>query len=214
MADRGKFIVIEGLDGAGTTSITLDLQAHFEALGEGIVAEREPYSEELTPTLQRFISGEFEDPGWRAMSLLFSADRLIHCKDIDAVLELGAHVVCDRYIGSTVAYQTAFAPDDEKEEAVELIQGPLAKDTLKPDMTIFLKADVEVCSSRRGKSRFVEDYYEGVEFQKKVFKTYNEWIRRGVKNGEMIIVIDANRDYETVLQDCLVCVNALLEGKI
>jgi len=214
MTERGKFVVVEGLDGAGTTSITADLVRHFEALNRPCVSSREPYSEELTPTLRRFISGEFEDPGWRAMAMLFSADRLIHCNDLEQVLASGTSVICDRYVGSTIAYQTAFAPDEEKEEAKKLIEGQLSRGIIKPDFTLFLKADVEVCSSRRRGSRFVEDYYEAVEFQKKVSKTYEEWVNKSSINGEdLIIVIDANRKYELVLQDCLICFHVFFGGK-
>ncbi len=72
MAEQGKLIVLEGLDGAGTTSMSEEIVKHFSAQGISIVGTAEPYSPELEPVLRKFISGEYNDPGWRIMALLFT----------------------------------------------------------------------------------------------------------------------------------------------
>ena len=202
---RGKFIVLEGLDGAGTTSMSEEIAGHFQSRDKPMEISQEPYSSELSATLRKFISGYYADPGWRPMSLLFSADRLMHCKDLSTILAGGMNVVCDRYLGSTAAYQSAMAPEDEVDEAFWFITGPLSSGVLVPDLTLYLKADVEVCVQRREKDRTTEDYYERLEFQHKVAVAYDRWAQFEAERQDrkLLVVVDANQEYAAVKRDCL-----------
>lgn len=210
MAEKGKIIVLEGLDGAGTTSMSEEIHSFFGTT----VNTREPYSVELTPVLRKFISGEHPDPGWRVMSMLFSADRLMHCNDIRLVLE-SFDVVCDRYLGSTIAYQTAMAPEEEREEARKFISEQLSIGSIEPDLTLFLHVDPQTCADRRGKSREAEDYYERSEFQSRVAEEYEEWFTAAKKSGKGNYVrIDASQHYDVVAAACVEAAAELLgEGK-
>ena len=215
MLSRGKFIVLEGLDGAGTTTLT-------DMIRQGIVAEdlhccktREPYSDELTPVLRRFIRGEFENPGWRAMSMLFSADRIIHCRDIDYWLDLGMHVVCDRYVGSTIAYQSAMAEAGYQEEVMRIISGAFSVGILRPDLTIFLKADAETCAKRRANREGQEDFYEKLPFQKKVEAQYDIWLNTMAHAGPgLIVAVDATQPVEKVYKDCMSAVRLVIKEEV
>lgn len=209
MQTRGKFIVLEGIDGVGTTSMTKEITAHFSKQGMLVKASQEPYSDELGPVLRKFIQGDFKDPGWMPMALVFSADRLIHCQDIYELLSDGMSVVCDRYLGSTAAYQSAMAPLDEFEKALSFITGPLSDGVLIPDLTIYLKADVEVCVQRRAANRDTVDYYERLDLQHRVSHAYDSWVQFEAEREDrkLLVVIDANRPYEKVKRDCLASVD-------
>jgi len=214
MAEKGKLIVLEGLDGAGTTSMSEEIVKHFSGLGVPMVFTAEPYSPELEPLLRKFISGEYTDPGWRPMALLFGADRLIHCRDLVDVLAGGMNVVCDRYIGSTVAYQSALAHTDDRYDARAFIREHLSPGTLAPDLTLFLQADVKTCVGRRSKSRDTEDYYERVTIQYQVEEAYEVWLQESKDEGlGEYLAVDANRNYWSVRDDCFNAVENLLMDK-
>jgi len=211
MKSRGKFIVLEGIDGVGTTSMTREIRDHFSLHGFAIQSTKEPYSTELEMLLRRFITGEFQDPGWRPMSLLFTADRLIHCRDLDEVLAGGMSIVSDRYVGSTAAYQSALASVEEQEIALNYIMNSLGEGLLLPDLIIYLRGSVDICRDRMLRSRSVEDHYERIGFQHRVADMYERWVRREIQRNDdtLIVAVDADRPYGEVRADCLLAVNMI-----
>jgi dTMP kinase len=213
MVERGKFIVLEGIDGAGTTSMRNELRDYLLSRDMPVETTQEPYSELLEPLLRMCVQGEVNDPGWRVMSLLFTADRLIHCRDLGDVLEGGMNVVCDRFHGSTAAYQSALANLKDADAAMNYIMTSLSSDILTPDLTLFLKADVSVCAGRRASYRNVEDYYERLEFQERVAKSYDKWVEIEAQksNKNLVVIVDANRSYDLVRQDCQKAVDLVVD---
>lgn len=214
MSERGNFIVFEGLDGCGKSTIIKDLEHYYDRMGSHVVSSREPFSDEISGLLRDYISGKYPNPGWRAMSMLFTADRIIHCNHLAKLLEGGISVLSDRYIGSTVAYQTAIAPVLEKKEATKFIEDELSRGMIKPDLTLFLRADVETCAYRMLKSREGQDFYERKGFQKEVSKEYEAWIKRSISHGDKVIVVNAEQGYDSVLRDCRMCLDMYFGGKI
>lgn len=101
----GKFIVFEGLDGAGKSTQALRLLDYFRD-EKGI---RSHYTSEPTPHLiggliRSQIRGDWQSSN-ECLQLLFSADRLYHIeKEVIPLLQQGTHVLCDRYFLSTAAY--------------------------------------------------------------------------------------------------------------
>src|SRR5258705_309057 len=99
------FIVLEGLDGAGTTTQTERLAAALRARGQTVLATAEPTDGPVGRLLRRFLSGELEIEE-TAQALLFAADRLHHLQNqIEPTLAGGAIVISDRYYLSNLAYQ-------------------------------------------------------------------------------------------------------------
>lgn len=99
-----RFIVFEGIDGAGkTTQLDLLEKSLFE---QGIPVERtaEPTSGEIGKLLRRALSGELPKTP-EELALLFTLDRVEHNKAIEKTLADGKTVLCDRYYYSTIAYQ-------------------------------------------------------------------------------------------------------------
>jgi dTMP kinase len=108
---RGKFIVIEGCDGAGTTTQTKLLAERLRARGRTVVQTREPTDGAVGTLIRACAKGETlgrcgQPMPERAMALLFAADRVDHVdNEIFPALLRGAWVVSDRYLGSSLVYQ-------------------------------------------------------------------------------------------------------------
>jgi dTMP kinase len=114
-----RFIVFEGIDGAGTTTQTERLKAWLEDRGEKVVTTCEPsegpFGNMVRNALKRRIvvpsqgDGPDADVDPRVVALLFAADRLDH---LDAIirpaLALGWWVISDRYVDSSLAYQSIY----------------------------------------------------------------------------------------------------------
>ena len=107
MADRGRFITLEGGEGVGKST---QVQALSEALrqhGLDVLVTREPGGSEGAEKIRELLlDGEDDRWGARAEALLFAAARADHVhKTIAPALESGRWVLCDRFIDSSIAYQ-------------------------------------------------------------------------------------------------------------
>ena len=105
----GIFITFEGIDGSGKTTVSKILKARLEKDGYKAMLIKEPTE---TP-LGKFIRGEILGSGSAGAEdaltalFLFSADRTVHIDEIKAKLNCLDVIICDRFIDSTYAYQTA-----------------------------------------------------------------------------------------------------------
>ncbi|MEM0378307.1 MAG: dTMP kinase [Thermosphaera sp.] len=181
---RGRFIVLEGIDGAGKTTIANLLIKELSALGF-----ESAYTYEPTDSLiVKAVKGEYNSLRDAYIdALAFALDRLIHVKSIvNPLLEKGVIVVSDRYYYSSIAYQSAMGAPFEW--VVEL-----NKFALKPDLAIYLDIPPEVAIARRKglESRFPE--FEEVSFLSRVRDNY----KRMVSNG-WLIEVDATENLKTV----------------
>lgn len=109
---RGKFIVIEGADGAGTTTQAEALVSRLIAAGQRAHMTQEPSKGPIGKMIREMLAGHEEsDLSWRRLALLFAADRLHHYEtEIAPLLNDGVHVVSDRYLLSSLIYQSLHAP--------------------------------------------------------------------------------------------------------
>jgi dTMP kinase len=147
VTDRGEFIVLEGIDGTGKSSLCRELKAWLEGMGRSVVLTAEPTEHWLGGAVRR-ANGEGLDP--RTESLLFTADRCQHTLRISEWVEEGRTVICDRYFGSTVAYQGAALEGVMGENAVAWLMnmnGPVSR---RPDLTVLLTSDVGNAMRRVG----------------------------------------------------------------
>ena len=146
---NARFIVFEGLDGAGTTTQAARLHDHFTRHGAPGFLTNEPTPEPIGTFIRRLLTakepgsdGAPYRPAERAMALLFAADRLAHSRVIEAALAGGSHVVCDRYLLSSMAYQT-LDPAISGEWVMDVNRGCAV-----PDLTLFVAVPVDVCLAR------------------------------------------------------------------
>jgi len=162
MSGKGVFIVLEGIDGTGKSTISKKLKAWLEEKGREVVLTAEPTGDWLGMAVRR-ANNEDLDP--RTESLLFTADRCQHTLRIEEMLKQGKVVICDRYYGSTVAYQGAALEKDMGDNAVSWLlnlNGPVIR---HPDVTILLTSEPKVAMRRVGNrgvpSKFEREGYLG-----------------------------------------------------
>ena len=108
----GRFIVLEGIDGAGTTTQCARLAARLRAGKAPVRTTREPSDGPVGATIRQILAGRVvgaggRAPGWATMALLFAADRADHIDaEIEPFLSTGGTVISDRYDASSLAYQS------------------------------------------------------------------------------------------------------------
>lgn len=135
----GLFVVLEGIDGAGTTTQAKILHEYFETRGIRSELTNEPTDEPVGKLIRDSLSGRITSPrsntrvefSEKALCLLFAADRIEHSALIEASRARGTAVICDRYILSSIAYQTLDAAIKPK-RVIEVNEGCSI-----PDITFF-----------------------------------------------------------------------------
>ncbi|MGE0324298.1 MAG: dTMP kinase [Polyangiaceae bacterium] len=176
----GRFIVLEGIDGSGSTTHTKLLSKALRKDGHEVRTSCEPTGGPvgglIRQVLQRRLmvaDGDTVRPfAWSTMALLFAADRLDHLDSlILPALQDGAIVLSDRYDLSSLAYQSATAPGGA--EVVPWIRELNAR-AMRPDLTIVLDVSADVAEERRGRRGGAEELFEKREIQARLARLYLE----------------------------------------
>lgn len=174
-------IVLEGMDGAGTTTQADLLKIALANQGRNVLVEHEPTQAPIGALIRKLIGAAdahsralVED--WRTMALLFAADRQSHThRIIKPALAAGMTVICDRYQLSTLCYQMATA----HAHASDLFTTHTLRDWINdlaffcatPDVTFILEIPTSVALSRL-QQRANRDVYENAEFLSRVEQLY------------------------------------------
>jgi len=200
---RGRFIVVEGLDGAGTTSQASGLVNYLKSIGHKAHLTCEP-SKTLVGTLIRGILSKkytFDDPQY--IATLFLTDRIEHTKgEVIPLLEKGVDVVSDRYYHSS-AYQMASGMDLDYILAIH-------KGIIAPDLTLFLDIPAQTGMDRILKGRVVDpEIYETLGFLGKVQQQYYRINNALEARGEKIVSINGSMSLEEVTKSVQAEVNKL-----
>lgn len=188
-------MVLEGLDGAGTTTQTEMLCETLRGRGLQVVATAEPSQGPMGAVLRAHLAGELNlDP--LTTALCFTADRADHlARVVRPALADGAWVVCDRYLLSTLAYQGAEGVDRD------LVMAASATFDI-PALTVVLEvAEAEL--ARRLEARGGTDRYEARELAAALrasYQTSAELLRR---HGHRIEPVDGSGAPEEVLHRVL-----------
>ncbi len=185
-----RFLVIEGLDGAGTTTQCAALAQQLRAQGREVVTTREPSDGPIGKmirqalTRQLGLSAKQKKPLTpETLALMFAADRVDHvAREIEPALQRGAVVLTDRYLLSSLAYQGAQLPIAWVEE--------INARARVPDLTLFLEIDPELAAKRRAVRGGKAELYETRAIQKRTAKQYLAAIALRRKAGEKIVVLD------------------------
>jgi dTMP kinase len=173
---RGKFVVIEGIDGAGTTTQAARLAERLRALPRLVRATREPSDGPIGTLVRQVLTGRIvapdgRAPGWATMALLFAADRLDHVEaEIEPALASGAVVISDRYDASSLGYQSLMS-GKAGGGAMEWIRS-LNRHALRPDLTIVLDVGADVAAVRRESRGDAVQIYEQNEVQRALVAFY------------------------------------------
>ena len=203
----GMFIVLEGIDGAGTTTQAERLISWLNSQGRRAHFTCEPSDGTIGRMIRGALSGQLLGHGdallpAESLALLFAADRADHWhNEIEPLLRQGVDVVCDRYLYSSLAYQGL-----ELEEAwVESLNSRFAR----PDLLLFVKVSPEVASARRDTRGQASDRYEVNELQREIAKRYE---RICEANGAHFI--DGERSLDNVSAACYAAVETLRSHRV
>lgn len=214
MTTPGKLIVLEGIDGSGTTSVSKALVQRLNKAGVDTVWQCEPTNGAIGKFIRTILGHQATltvDPKSEAgaciMTLLFTADRIEHLAFIERTLAEGTWVVCDRYVVSTAVYQGLHLDTSVFRQlfTTAVVQRP-HKGLRKPDLSFLLDLDVETAVVRRywDKRRTVIEIYEDLRTQVDVAERYRDAFWSGgaeIWDGqEPVVVIDADRPFDQVLE--------------
>lgn len=186
----GRFIVLEGIDGAGTTTQGQTLVATLESHGHPARFTHEPSALPIGALLRQILVGGpgMARPDWDGMALLFAADRLDHvAREIEPLIAAGVTVVCDRYDLSTLAYQSATAGDEQA--ALPWLRA-INQRARRPDVTLVLDVDAAVAEARRARRGGEPELFERRELQRRLASIYAE--AEQLVPGDLLLHIDAN----------------------
>lgn len=190
-----RLIVLEGLDGAGTTTQTRRLVEHLNERGGKAHATREPSDGPIGQLIRQMLTGGHAIAGQSiaqsTFGLLFAADRLDHLqREVEPKLAAGVTVVSDRWYHSSLAYQGTGADRDW----ITLLNARARR----PDLTIFLQVRPEVAAARRVAAGRVQELFEDLRMQEEVAAGYKATNAELAALGERIEVIDGEADADTV----------------
>jgi dTMP kinase len=192
-----RLIVLEGLDGAGTTTQSRRLVEHLRARGQPAHGTREPSDGPIGRLIREMLAGQHTMAD-RAIAqstfgLLFAADRLDHIqREVEPQLAAGTTVISDRWYHSSLAYQGTGADRDWI--------AALNARARRPDLTIFLEVRPEVAAQRRVAAGRVQELFEDLQMQQEVDAGYRATIAELTALGERIEIIDGELPPDAVFQ--------------
>lgn len=166
----GKFIVLDGPDGSGTTTQCEFLSKYLENEGFSTVLTREPTEGPVGKYIRQVLAGEHHlSPD--AIQLLFCADRAQHVSDVVLpALEQGSIVICDRYVPSTIIYGEATGVDPVWLEKVNATFP-------NPDLLLFAMPPIETCLERISR-RADKEIFEEDSLARKVYNGYTDFAQK------------------------------------
>jgi dTMP kinase len=174
----GLFVVVEGIDGCGSTTHAKLLAKAIKNRGPEVVLTCEPSTGPIGSLIRQVLQRRLFVPdatgprsfAWSTMALLFAADRMDHLDSTVApALRAGSVVVSDRYDLSSLAYQSVTAHNGP--ESIPWIR-ELNAQAFRPDVTIVIDVPAEVAEERRRVRGGVEEMFEAREIQARLATVY------------------------------------------
>ncbi|MHA1985548.1 MAG: dTMP kinase [Promethearchaeota archaeon] len=164
MTQKAFFIVLDGGDGAGTSTHSQLLKGFLEYKGFKVYLTHEPSKSEIGKILRKFLKDKEIPPTTDA--LLFAADRDLHYhNEIQKKLDEGYIVISDRYLESSIIYQSTQS-DRISVEWIKIIN----KFVGQPDLTIILDIDPKIALARKNEEQL--EKFENLAFLDKVRNLY------------------------------------------
>jgi dTMP kinase len=189
---RGKFITLEGMDGAGKSTHIPDIIKLLKSKGVELVATREPGGTTLGEQLRTLLLNEPMHPETETL-LMFAARKEHIAKVIEPALTRGAWVLSDRFTDATYAYQSG-GRGVLANKVIELeswVHG-----SLQPDLTLLFDVPVEVSVARLASARTPDKFErESSEFFTKI---RNAYLDRANKNPNRFCIINSNQALDDV----------------
>lgn len=205
---NSKFIVFEGPDGSGKSTVLKKVKNKLIEEGYEIHDFREPGGTLISEKIRHLIlDNSNEEMTARCEALLYAASRAqLLEEEIKPLLDKGSIVLCDRFVLSSLMYQgIGRGLGIEQVKAIN----DFAIGDIKPDLTLFFNIDYKTAIDRK-RENFVSDRLENEEdsFHKKIFYGY---IDLSEKYKDQIVSVDATQSVDKVTIDCLSIIKNLLE---
>ena len=198
---RGKFITLEGMDGAGKSTHIPNIITALKARGVEVVSTREPGGTRLGEQLRALLLHDAMHPETETL-LMFAARREHIANVIEPALKRGAYVLSDRFTDATYAYQCGAkgVASSKIKQLEKWVQG-----SLQPDLTLLFDVPVEISMERLTTAREPDKFErEDAKFFDKLRQAY---LTRAKENPARFRVIDANQTLDKVKAE----VNKMLE---
>lgn len=184
----GRFLVLEGPDGAGTTKHSVLLEQRLKNEGYMVLGTFEPTDGPLGSAIRLDLLNHVSLPPLE-LQKRFCADRAWHLKNvIEPALARGATVICDRYLHSTIAYGLALGVPRRELDMMN-------KSFIRPDRTLFLLPPFVVLQERMDR-RDRKDALEKTELQRRVYEAYCTL----ASEDPTIVSIDTSGELEEVAE--------------
>lgn len=184
---RGRFITLEGIDGAGKSTQHAWLVEHLRQKGHDVVATREPGGTPLGEKLRVLLLSEPMHLETEAL-LMFAARREHLAQVIEPALAAGKWVVCDRFVDASFAYQGG-GRGLAWEKIARLAEWTV--DGLRPDLTLIFDLPVPLAQRRLAVASPTRDRFEQeqTDFFERVRAAY---LRIAAENPQRVRLIDAS----------------------
>src|SRR5499427_8740362 len=208
---RGRFITLEGGEGAGKSTQAERLAARLRELAISVVVTREPGGSAGADIMRHvLLSGAAQPLGPVAETLLFAAARDDHVRTtIAPALADSKWVVCDRFIDSTRVYQGVLGRVDPK--LIRGLERLTVSDTM-PDLTFMLDLPAEIglarAAQRRAGGQADRFETETIEFHTNLRQAFR---RIAAAEPQRCVLIDADRTVDQVADDIWAAVNSRLD---
>lgn len=204
----GRFFVLEGLDGAGTTTQCERLASELRARGFRVLVTREPSDGPVGTMIRQALTGRLRLPGDKGplapetLALLFAADRTDHLHArVRPAIARGEIVLSDRYLLSSLAYQGQALPMAWVEQANAFADAP--------DLTLFVEVTPATAARRRAGRGGDAELFEAEVLQRRIARQYLAAIRRRARK-ERIARVDGNGSPEEVTRALLEALEPVL----
>ncbi len=196
---RGRFITLEGGEGAGKSTQARLLVDRLAAVGVEAIATREPGGTPLAETYRTaLLDGSLAPLGPAAEAIGFSAARIDHLdRKIVPALRSGCAVVCDRFVDSTRAYQGALGKlDPALVSALERV----VVGRFMPDLTLILDLPAEAGMARAALRRSEGAAADRFERQDRAFhdSLRRAFLEIATRDHERCCIVDASRPPDAV----------------
>ena len=203
---RGRLIVLEGIDGAGKTTQAAYLEAYLRGQGREVIRTAEPTGFPSGVALRRALGGA-EKKSECEMAAMFVLDRIAHnihpTEGLIAWLERGADVICDRYYYSTLAYQ---GQSTDYEWVRDMNLG--CPQITRPDVCIYLDLQPEQSLERIRAGRDHLEIYENKETLERVRNAFLS-VFHDPAISDRIEIVNAYRTPQEIAQQIAQIVDSL-----
>lgn len=194
------FISLEGIEGAGKSTLANSLLNYFKSQNQAVILTREPGGTPLAEEIRHTIlhSNPSEKLSKNAELLLMFASRIQHIEQlIKPALEKNKIVISDRYIDASYAYQGGGRGIEF--ENISILENIFIKNNL-PDITLLLDLPLDKMKERLKKAPLDKIEKENLEF---FYNVRSAYLKRAKNNPERIKIIDASQSTNIVLEQSL-----------